>query len=117
MISNNRADYGSADEWLSALKQDEAWLGKLQTLQNSTPADFSMHRDIAYKKMGENLFYGPWDTYHQVEKAVQDLWDDGLSLPNLKNKTIGMLMIEWLEQQTGWQRHSSAQRTRYAKGK
>ena len=36
MISNNRADYGSADEWLSALKQDEAWLGKLQTLQNSS---------------------------------------------------------------------------------
>ena len=33
MMSNNRADYGSASEWLSALKQDELWLSQLQQLE------------------------------------------------------------------------------------
>ena len=99
MISNNRADYASADEWLSALKHDEAWLGKLQLLQNSTPVDVKKHRDMAYEKIGKGLAYGHWDTYnHQVEKVVWELWDAGLTLPNLKNQTIGMLTLEWLEQ-------------------
>lgn len=53
MISNNRADYGSADEWLSALKQDELWLSQLQQLQNSKPSDASKLRDIAYENNGE----------------------------------------------------------------
>lgn len=101
MISNNRTDYSSADEWLKALKQDEAWLGKLQKLQESTPAELKEQRKIAHIKMGEQLLYGHWDTYNNnVEKVVQELWDAGLSLSNLKNMTIGMLILEYLEQNT-----------------
>lgn len=101
MITNNRTDYSSADEWLEALKQDDAWLGKLQKLQESTPAELNRERDIAYIKMGEQLLYGHWDTYNNnVEKVVQELWDAGLSLSNLKNMTIGMLILEYLEQNT-----------------
>ena len=98
MISNVRAKYGSAQEWLAALMKDEAWLGKLQELQNAKPSDYNKFRDIAIKKMEEKIFYGPWDTYHHVGKAVQDLWDSGLSLGSMKHKAVGMLMIEWLEQ-------------------
>ena len=101
MISNNRADYGSADEWLSALKQDELWLSQLQQLQNSKPSDASKLRDIAYEKMGKGETYGFWDSYnHQVEPVVREVWDIAeLSLPKLKIQTIGMLSMEWLEQQ------------------
>ena len=98
MISNVRAKYGSAQEWLAALMKDEAWLGKLQELQNAKPSDYNKFRDIAIKKMEEKIFYGPWDTYHHVGKAVQDLWDSGLSLGSMKHKAVGMLMMEWLEQ-------------------
>lgn len=101
MISNNRADYGSADEWLSALKQDELWLSQLQQLQNSKPSDASKLRDIAYEKMGKGETYGFWDSYnHQVEPVVREVWDIAeLSLPKLKIQTIGMLSMEWMEQQ------------------
>ena len=101
MITNNRTDYSSADEWLEALKQDDAWLGKLQKLQESTTAELNRERDIAHKKMGDYLLFGHWDTYnHNVLKVVQELWDAGLSLSNLKNKTIGMLTLEYLKQKT-----------------
>lgn len=102
MISNNRADYGSADEWLSALKQDELWLSQLQQLQNSKPSDASRLRGIAYEKIGKGETYGFWDSYnHQVEPVVREVWEIAeLSLPKLKIQTIGMLSMEWLYQQS-----------------
>ncbi len=102
MISNNRADYGSADEWLSALKQDELWLSQLQQLQNSKPSDASRLRGIAYEKIGKGETYGFWDSYnHQVEPVVREVWEIAeLSLPKLKIQTIGMLSMEWMEQQS-----------------
>ena len=30
MMSSNRGDYASASEWISALRQDEAWLSRHQ---------------------------------------------------------------------------------------
>lgn len=101
MISNHRADYSSADEWLSALKQDELWLAQLQQLQNSTPADASTLRDIALVKIGKGEAYGFWDSYnHRVEPAVREVWEIAqLSLSKMKIQTVGMLTIEWLEQQ------------------
>ena len=109
MISNNRADYGSADEWLSALKQDELWLSQLQQLQNSKPSDASKLRDIAYEKMGKGETYGFWDSYnHQVEPVVREVWDIAeLSLPKLKIQTIGMLSMEWLEQMADTNKQSA----------
>lgn len=100
MISNNRADYSSASEWLSALKQDELWLSQLQQLQNSTPTDVSTFRDRALEKIGKGEAYGFWDSYnHQVEPVVREVWEIAeLSLAKLKIQTIGMLSIEWLEQ-------------------
>ena len=100
MISNNRADYVSADEWLSALKQDEIWLSQLQQLQDSTPDDASTLRDRAFEKIGKGETYGFWDSYnHKVEPVVREVWEIAeLSLSKLKIQTIGMLSIEWLEQ-------------------
>lgn len=100
MINNNRADYSSADEWLSALKQDELWLSQLQQLQNSTPANASTLRDRALEKIGKGETFGFWDSYnHQVEPVVREVWEIAeLSLSKLKIQTIGMLSIEWLEQ-------------------
>jgi hypothetical protein len=100
MISNNRADYNSADEWLSAIKLDELWMNQLQQLQNSTPTDASTLRDRALEKIGKGETYGFWDSYnHQVELVVREVWEIAeLSLPKLKIQTVGMLSMEWLEQ-------------------
>ena len=102
MISNNRADYSSADEWLMALRQDELWLSQLQQLESSTPANASILRERAYEKIGRGETYGFWDSYnHQVEPVVREVWEIAeLSLPKLKIQVIGMLSIEWLEQRS-----------------
>ena len=101
MISNSRADYGSADEWLSALMQDDLWQTQLQQLRSSAPHDASTLRDRAYEKLGKGETYGFWDSYnHQVAPVVREVWEIAeLSLPKLKIQTIGMLSLEWLELQ------------------
>ena len=100
MMSNNRAEYGSASEWLSALKQDELWLSQLQQLQ-APSADRSALREAALRKIGQTLTFEFWDSYgHRVEPVVSEVWEIAeLTLPKLKIQTIGMLAMEWLEQQ------------------
>jgi len=100
MMSNNRAEYGSASEWLSALRQDELWLSQLQQLQ-APSADRSTLRDAALRKIGQTLTFEFWDSYsHRVEPVVSEVWEIAeLTLPKLKIQTIGMLSMEWLEQQ------------------
>lgn len=100
MMSNNRAEYGSASEWLSALKQDELWLSQLQQL-GAPSADRAALREAALRKIGQTLTFEFWDSYgHRVEPVVSEVWEIGeLSLPKLKIQTIGMLSMEWLEQQ------------------
>ena len=100
MMSNNRAEYGSASEWLSALKQDELWLSQLQQLQ-ALSADRSALREAALRKIGQTLTFEFWDSYgHRVEPVVSEVWEIAeLTLPKLKIQTIGMLAMEWLEQQ------------------
>lgn len=100
MMSNNRAEYGSASEWLSALKQDELWLSQLQQL-GAPSADRAALRDAALRKIGQTLTFEFWDSYgHRVEPVVSEVWEIAeLSLPKLKIQTIGMLSMEWLEKQ------------------
>ena len=100
MMSNNRAEYGSASEWLSALKQDELWLSQLQQLE-APSADRAALLDAALRKIGQTLTYEFWDSYgHRVEPVVSEVWEIAeLSLPKLKIQTIGMLSMEWLEKQ------------------
>ena len=100
MMSNNRAEYGSAAEWLAALRQDDAWLYQLQRLQDSSENDFNIHRDDAIRRIGNGETYEFWDIYqHKVEPVVAEVWQIAeLSLIKLKIQTIGMLSIEWLEQ-------------------
>lgn len=100
MMSNNRAEYGSASEWLSALKQDELWLSQLQQLE-APSADRAALRDAALRKIGQTLTFEFWDSYgHRVEPVVSEVWGIAeLSLPKLKIQTIGMLSMEWLEKQ------------------
>lgn len=101
MMSSNRVDYGSASEWLSALRQDEAWLSQQQRLQSSSTGDSKVHREDAIRRIGKGETFEFWEIYcHQVEKVVTEVWEIAeLSLPKLKIQTIGMLSMEWLEQQ------------------
>ncbi len=100
MMSNNRVDYDSAVEWLSALRQDAAWLSQQQQLLDSAATDACIHRENALRRIGDGLTYEYWDIYdHKVEPVVREIWDiKELSLPKLKIQTIGMLSMEWLEQ-------------------
>ena len=99
MMSYKRSDYGSALQWLEALRHDEAWGSQLQQLQDSTPSELYMHHEIASKRIEEGASRDLWFFYqHRVEKVVEELWEAGeLSLPNLKIQTIWMLTMEWLE--------------------
>lgn len=103
MMSSNRGDYASAKEWLSALRQDEAWLSQQQRLQASAPADTNIHREDALRRIGRGDTFEFWEIYsHQVEPVVAEVWEIAeLSLPKLKIQAIGMLSMEWLERQAG----------------
>lgn len=100
MMSSHRGDYRSASEWLSALRQDEAWLSQQQRLQTSAAGDVSIHRDDAIRRIGNGETFEFWEIYcHEVEPVVSEVWEIAeLSLPKLKIQTIGMLSMEWLEQ-------------------
>ena len=99
MMSSSRGDYASASEWLSALRQDDAWLSQQQQLMASETSDVSIHREDAIRRIGQGDTFEYWKIYgHQVEKVVCEVWDIAeLSLPKLKIQTIGMLSMEWLE--------------------
>ena len=99
MMSNNRENYGSASEWLSALRNDELWRSQLQQLQDPLGDGDALH-SAALRKIGQGDTFELWDSYrHQVEPVVTEVWEIAeLSLIKLKIQTIGMLSIEWLEQ-------------------
>lgn len=100
MMSSVRRDYGSAGEWLSALKKDDAWLCQQRHLQESTANEFCVHHDDAMRRIGNGETFEFWEIYqHKVEPVVTEVWEIAeLSLVKLKIQTIGMLSIEWLEQ-------------------
>ncbi len=101
MMSSSRNTYSSASEWLSFLKQDEAWLSQLQRLQTSADSNSSTCRDDMMRLIGNGDTFAFWEIYqHKVEPVVAEVWEIAeLSLPKLKIQTIGMLSMEWLEQQ------------------
>jgi hypothetical protein len=101
MMSGNRRDYASASEWLSALRQDEAWLSQQQRLQTSAATDVSIHRDDAIRRIGHGETFEFWEIYgHQVEPVISEVWEIAeLSLPKLKIQAIGMLSMEWIERE------------------
>ena len=102
MMSNNRNDYHSATEWLSALRHDEAWLCQQRQLQQSSSDNLKSHLDAAKRRIGDGLLFEYWEIYHQVESAVNEVWDiTDLTLAKLKIQTIGVLSMEWLEQHGG----------------
>ena len=101
MISNDRAKYSSSSEWLSALRQDEAWLLQEERLLSSGSSDMEALRKIAVERMGDDTVSDYWEIYnHNVEKAIQEAWDTGMSLVKLKIQAIGLLTLEWIEQLT-----------------
>lgn len=99
MMSNNRRDYGSAAEWLAALRQDDAWLCQQQRLQSASANEISAHRVDAMRRIGNGETYEFWEIYqHKVESVVAEVWEIAeLSLIKLKLQTVGMLTMEWLE--------------------
>lgn len=103
MMSNNRADYGSASDWLSALRQDELWLSQLQRLQAPADSNISVSREEIMQQIGQGDTFHLWNIcQHKVEPVIAEVWEIAeLSLIKLKIQTIGMLSIEWLEQHAG----------------
>ena len=103
MMSSNRAEYNSATEWLSMLRKDEAWKSQLQRLQAPSDSEISVCRDDVITLIGNGETFAFWEIYqHHVEPVVKEVWEMAeLSLPKLKIQTIGMLSMEWLEQQSG----------------
>lgn len=101
MMSNNRAAYGSAADWLAALRQDEMWLSQLQRLQTPPGSSISVGRDEIMQQIGQGDTFYLWNIYqHRVEPVVAEVWEIAeSSLIRLKIQTIGMLSMEWLEQQ------------------
>ena len=97
MISNERSRYASPSEWLSLLRQDEAWLSHKRKL---TPPDDKAHLKEANRRIGMGVTFEYWELYgHKVEPVVEEVWEmPNLTLPQLKLQTIGMLTVEWLEQ-------------------
>ena len=102
MMSNDRRDYGSASEWLSALRKDELWQSQLQRLQAPADSRICVSREEIMGQIGQGETLHLWNMYqHKVEPVVTEVWGLAeLSLIRLKIQTIGMLSIEWLEQQT-----------------
>lgn len=102
LMKSKRTDYASSAEWLADVKKNDFWLSELQALQNSTPDDLSNIRERAVRKLGRGLTFEFWDSKHDVARVVELVWEeDSLSLPKLMMQTIGMLMLEWLEQHAG----------------
>lgn len=102
MMSSNRGDYASASEWISALRQDEAWLSQQRLLMTSAATDVSIHREDAIRRIGKGETFEFWEIYrHQVEPVICEVWEIAeLTLPKLKIQAIGMLSMEWIEQHT-----------------
>lgn len=113
MMSSNRSDYASASEWLSALKQDEAWLNQEQRLTDSEASDVSIHHEDAKRRIGRGETFEFWEIYgHQVEPVISEVWGIAeLSLPKLKIQAIGMLSMEWLEKHSNPGVKSEAKKT------
>jgi hypothetical protein len=98
-MKSKRTDYASSAEWLADVKKDDFWLSELQALQNSTPNDLSNMCERAMRKLGQGLTFEFWDSKHDVARVVELVWaEESLSLPKLMMQTIGMLMLEWIEQ-------------------
>ena len=119
MMSCNRGDYRSAADWLSVLRQDEAWLGQQQRLLASPAKDVSIHREDAIRRIGKGETFEFWEIYqHKVEPVVTEVWGIAeLSLPKLKIQAIGMLSMEWLEQHAEKKSVSSEMKKRVVKKK
>lgn len=99
MMSSERTHYKSASVWLTALRQDEAWLCQLRQLENSDAGDLCVHRENALRRIGKGETFEFWDIYNQVEPVVKEVWEIAeLSLPKLKIQVIGMLSMEWINQ-------------------
>ncbi|MBR1558222.1 MAG: hypothetical protein IJ647_10815 [Prevotella sp.] len=102
MISNDRSKYRSSSEWLSALRQDEAWLLQEERLLSADSSEKDALRSKAVERMSDETVSDFWEIYnHNVEKTVQEAWDTGLSLPNLKRQALGLLTLEWLGRHEG----------------
>ncbi len=102
MISNERSVYGSASEWLQALRNDELWTNQQKMLQGSSENDLAACSNEALGLIGNGITFSYWKMYqHRVEPVVTELWEMAeLSLPKLKLQTIGMLSMEWIEKRT-----------------
>ena len=71
MISNDRAKYCSPSEWLSALRQDKAWLLQEERLQSSVSSDMDALRKKAVERMGDDTVSDYWEIYnHNVAYII-----------------------------------------------
>ena len=102
MISNDRKKYKSAAEWLAALRQDELWHNRKERLQAVDSSKLASIKSKSIEELGNGVLFSFWEDYnHDVEKVIQEGWDTGMSLVNLKRDALNILTLEWLEKQKG----------------
>ena len=71
MISNERSVYGSASEWLQALRNDELWTNQQKMLQGSSENDLAACSNEALGLIGNGITFSYWKMYqHRVEPVV-----------------------------------------------
>ena len=102
-MTSNRRNYASPAEWLRTVRQDDAWLGMKEQLETSTDADIAVHREDAARRIGSGMVNEYWKIHrnkaNRVELVVTEVWElESLTLPKLKLQAIGMLTMEWIEQ-------------------
>ncbi len=109
MMSSNREDYASPQEWLDKVKEDDAWQSQLERLQSDDESNDDI-RQQALMNFSRSFTFDYWNTYkHKIEPTVCDVWEDReLTLVKLKIHVISMLTLEWIE------KHSKGKK---AKGK
>lgn len=100
MITNKPDDYMHETDWLDQLLMDEIWLNKLEELEKASFFERGVLRTKAIRWLGHDIVADLYEIHNgDVRKVVQDMWeDDDYPLLQLKVRTIGMLVLEWLDQ-------------------
>ena len=99
MMSYKYESYKSGLEFLNAIKQDECWQNPLSILKESLGGDATDLYNEAREQIKNDFFLWKIHNYN-IEKVIQIIWESkDKTIARLIALVVGMLSIEWLEQQ------------------
>ena len=104
-MSFQRDSYPTAEAFLLAVKEDEGWACTQQRLTQGFAANAVVaehdFRQEATELIGEGFERNEWRIMgRNVLATLRNVWDETeLTLARLRQKVIGMLMWEWMDEQ------------------